>query len=628
MYAEVIPKCRLPQEADFFDYEVPSELKPVIKPGFLVNVDLRGKNVVGLVYRLKNDTAFKNIRPIKSTVLPFPPFSESDMNVLRFISDHYLISKSAALNALMPETPRRSASFRHSDTTAASFIYRPGGFPLTELRQEPALCVYSDRAVLLSSIKDHVESLSEDSQVLILEPQISSMLTTYTFLSEYYPSNVAMVHSALSKTEYWTNWLSFVEGRKRILIVTRAGILTPAKKLASIFVNDEEMADYKQYDQNPRYDARRIAFEIYKNKKINLIFATKAPRLITWHNFKQNSWPIFASRQPSPATDVVDIEDERRKFNFSLFSHTLENSVREALQKGQKVLLFFNRRGYATSVTCRDCGYTATCPDCQLPYIAHKNRLICHHCARTAEMLLHCPECHGAEIKMIGAGTEKLEKEIKNLFSKYRILRLDRDVISEDKIRLADYDIIFGTNLILKDYETQLTADLGVGVIGVVNADNLFNIPDYRSTERAWQELRKIACLADILGTRLIIQTKRPNNKVLTDIGDMDNFFSDELEARKKFCYPPFRKLVKLIAQNQDQLVAAKMIEETSLLLKKLGVDKGIEMMGPYRSSPEKIRNQFRFLITLKIDPIENINFLNQLPNGIIIDVDPEYILT
>ena len=627
MYAEVVPKYKLPLEADVFDYEIPKELEPVIKPGFLVYVSLRGKQVLGLVYKIKEHTEFKKVLPIIDTVLPFPPFTAKDIKILDFISNYYLVSKSTALNALMPEAPLRKATFKQIAPVEVDYRYENDAHELENFKT-PVLYSYEDRSALLSNIKNHIDRLEAGGQVLILEPQILSVSITASFLNKFFNEQITVLHSGLSKTEYWRNWLDFAEGRKRIAVTTRAGIFLPGKNIKSIFINDEDFPDYKQYDQNPRYDARTIALKIQDLKDANLILTSKSPRLATWDIFTNNKWPVLNDANIKCDFSVIDLEDERRKYNFSLFSHSLEDGAEKALQKGKKVLLFFNRRGYATSVICRDCGYTAMCPDCQLPYVAHQNRLICHHCANEAPMVLKCPTCSSVNIKMIGAGTEKLEKEIKDLFGKYRILRLDRDVDLKNNIKLADYDIIFGTNLILKDYEWQLTKDLGVGTIGIINADNLFNIPDYRSTERAWQEIRKILNLSSSLGAKLYIQTRRPNNSVLTNLDKMNNFYGDELAARKKFNYPPFKKLVKLISQDKEQFIAAKRIEGVLNQLKPACDDRGIEIMGPYRSSPEKIRNQYRFLITLKIDQTENLDFLKQLPNGIMTDVDPEFILT
>lgn len=623
MFAEVIPNFRLPQDLEIFDYQVPEDLEPVIKPGFLVNIPFRNRTIEGLVYRVKQHTNVQgNILPIKSAILPFAPFKQRDLHLLDYISEYYLVSKPMVLKAFLPGVPQRKAQYKPIEVPETDI--KPSGIkPVLEPSKKPILFIYQDRNLLLENIKHYIEKTS--GQIIILEPQIVFVNTTAKYLENFFNNEVASLHSEFSKTQYWKNWLDFVEGRKKILVSTRAGILTPSSNLGAIIINDEDLADFKQYDQNPRYDARTIALK----RDVPTIFAAGSPRLVTWDKAKKEKWQIIEmTPTEKPKINIIDLEDERRKYNFSLLSHGLEQACDKALQKGQKVLLFFNRRGWATSIICQDCGYTAMCPNCQLPFIAHGNQLLCHHCGNSQDMMLACPDCDSTNIKMLGAGTERLELEIKKLFAKYHVLRLDKDVDYKTDHRLADYDIVLGTNLILKDYYWQFTNDLGVGVVGIINADNLFNIPDFRSAERAWQEIRKIKNLSSKIQAELFVQTRRPQNKVLKYLNNFEEFFEDELKARKSFNYPPFRRLIKIVIQHTDPEIAEKKARVVSQKLEAMIASLDAEAMGPYASTPLKIRNYYRYLITLKINPQENINFLKNLLDGIIIDVDPEYILT
>lgn len=627
MYAEVIPNFRLPQELEIFDYKIPEELEQVIQPGFLVNVPFRNKTIEGLVTRVKLHTNVQgNILPIKSTILPFAPFKENDLKLLDYISEYYLVSKPAVLKALLPSAPRRKAQFKPIEVPDLD-IKPSGTKTILEPGNKPTLLLYQDRNILLENIKHYIEKTN--GQIIILEPQIAFVNTTSKYLENFFKNQVVSLHSGFSKTQYWKNWLDFVEGRKKILVATRAGVLTPCNNLGAIIINDEDLPDFKQYDQSPRYDSRTIALKIHEQRKAPIVFTANSPRLVTWEMAKKNKWNILETViEEKPKITIVDIEDERKKFNFSLLSHSLEQACVNSLQKGKKVLLFFNRRGWATSIICRDCGYTAVCPNCQLPMIAHSKTLLCHHCGKSQEMLLSCPECNGTNIKMVGAGTERLEQEIKEKFGKYHTLRLDSDTEYTGDCNLQDFDIIFGTNLILKDYYWQITNDLGVGTVGIINADNLFNIPDFRSTERAWQEIRKIKNISQKINGSLYIQTRRPENKVIKNLSNIDAFFKDELLARESFNYPPFKRLIKIICQHTEADVAYKKAQLVSQKLEPLLKERDAEAMGPYGSTPLKIRNNYRYLITIKINPEKNLDFLKNLLDGIIIDIDPEYILT
>lgn len=626
MYAKVIPSYRTRPGVEMFDYSIPKDLQDETAVGSLVNIPFRGRNIQGLVYSISEKTEIKGrILEIKSLILPFAPFTKDYIDLIDGTAEYYLVSRPALLKAMLPGKPLRASRYTPHEMPKIDFE-KTGRKDLLSRDTARTLFIYSGRNELYGNIRQLLNN-EEKGQAIILEPQIGFVNATARYLNKYFEGEVCFLHSQLSKTEYWKNWLDFVEGRRRFLVATRAGIFTPCAKLSAIIVNGEEFSDFKQYDQTPRYDARHIAAEIASKKSCQLIFSAESPRLTTWHTAQNNNWQIVKSENnEKPLINIIDIEDERRKFNFSLLSHSLENACQQALQNNKKVLLFFNRRGWASSILCRDCGYQAACRDCGLPYIAHKNRLICHHCGDEKPMALECPECRGANIKMVGAGTEKLESDIKKIFGNNRVLRLDKDNYRLD-YKLSDYDIIIGTNLLLKDYYWQLDKKLDVGAVGIINADNLFNIPDYRSTEKAWQEIRKITNLSNRIGSDIYIQTRRPDNKVIKNLNNPTEFFKDEIIARKAFNYPPFSRLVKLIIQDPDQSFAR---DKTSAVYKRLEKScrkKNIEILGPYASVPAKIRNRYRFLITLKLPPKESHGFLKKFLDGIIIDVDPEFIL-
>ncbi|MDD4995494.1 MAG: primosomal protein N' [Patescibacteria group bacterium] len=631
MYAKVAPSYRMPLELDVFDYLVPRELESVLKPGFFVMVPFRGRLIQGVVWELSGTPSIKSekILSIHSAITRQELFDESDLKLLEYAAEYYLVSKGALVKAVIPDAPKRFREeplndSRGSQNIAAGF----GPSPLLDrLAVKPALFLYQDKRRMLEEIRNWIaDKFSAKNQFLILEPQIKSIEQTAAYLNESFPGAVASLHSGLSRGSYWKNWIDFACGKKSILVASRVGIFAPSANLTAIFVIDEEMPDFKQYDQNPRYDARSLALKVSESRKIPAVFCTGAPRLETWHAAKNQGWLVIEQKGKDSAVSTIDLKFERQTHNFSLLSDRLLQAGLGALQNHQKVLLFFNRRGWATSTICRDCGYAYLCPECQIPQIAHKNRLVCHHCGESRDIPLACDKCGGTNIKMVGAGTETLEREIKESFGNYRILRLDKDVDTPIRYNLDDYDVILGTNYLVKEYYGEILQQK-IGVVGIINSDNLFNIPDFRSTERAWQEIRKIRNLAGALGAEIFIQTMRPDNKVLQSVDSPDNFFRDEIAARQSFNYPPFTKLIKLIIQNTNEELAQGLAQRIYAELGAL-VQKGAEILGPYPATPKKIRGQFRILITLKIPRDMDKNFLKTYANDIIIDVDPEFILS
>jgi primosomal protein N' (replication factor Y) len=609
-----------------FDYRIPDDLRPVVKPGFLVYVPFRRQETIGLVTELleKTDIPKNRIRDIGSLAYDTAVYSQHDLEIINFAAEYYMVSPAAILKSVLPDIPKRSAVSKPSFPQKTIKRVKTAE-SLDPKITTPGLFIYDNRAKLLENIINFHKK--NKGQVIILEPQIEYVKNTAAYLNQALPEMVAALYGNLSKNEYWNNWLKFVKGEKTVLVSTRPGIFTPAKNLAAIFVMDEELDDFKQYDQNPRYDSRTIAKKVSEQKKIPVVFGSPAPRLVTWHRVKTSNWPVYRDITNNDRLNIIDLEIERRFENFSLLSTRLEQASQAALQKGKKVLLFFNRRGWATSVLCGDCGYLNACPECQLPLVAHAEELICHHCGYSQSIPLTCPKCGNTNIKMIGAGIERLEQEIKKNFTGRKILRLDKDTGRDREYDLGNYEIIIGTNLLIKEYYWQLSEREDFGVIGIINADNLYNIPDYRSSERAWQEIRKIKNLSSFLKAELFIQTTRPGNKVITNINDPEKFFTDELKARKKFNYPPFTRLIKLIIQDPRRDDARKRTRLALDNLKKIISVENVDINGPYPSTPEKIRNQYRYIIILKIPLTQNYDFLKKLHNDIIIDVDPIYLL-
>ncbi|MBU0649082.1 primosomal protein N' [Patescibacteria group bacterium] len=635
MYAEVIPNLRLPLNFDVFDYLIPDELAKKISSGVLVTIPYRSRDILGLVYKTKPHTEFgtKKILPIKSTVLEGAVFDECDLGLIDFVSKYYLVSKSSVFKALMPEIPKREVKMVDEDglnTLDFKFEKKDIDLVFKELTDGSQLLVYQNKLDFLQNIQELISKFRSQGQVIILEPQISHVKNTALFFSQELGNKVSVLHSGLGKGVYWKNWLDFAQGRTSVLVGTRAAIFTPTKNLKAIIIADEESADFKQYDQNPRYDARRLALWISRKRKISAIFASQAPSLNTWHAARQDDWPVVKIPGQADAEKIIiDLEEERRARNFALVSEKLKQASNQALQAGKKVLLFFNRRGYATSVVCQDCGFTYLCPQCSIPLATHQNRLYCHHCALQQDMPLKCAKCESMRIKISGAGIEKLEQEIKSWASEYKILRLDKESARGQRHDLKSFDIILGTNFVLKDYYYELLdPELSLAVMGVINSDSLFNIPDFRSVERLWQELTKIENLSGVNQTRLFIQTLRPENEVLVSLGKMNAFYEKELGARKVFKYPPINRLVKIVLPDKDRSQCAQKTNRVFEKLKSMVDKERIELLGPYPLFPERVRALYRFCILLKMDKNEPHDFLkNVFQENMIIDVDPEFTL-
>jgi primosomal protein N' (replication factor Y) len=294
------------------------------------------------------------------------------------------------------------------------------------------------------------------------------------------------------------------------------------------------------------------------------------------------------------------------------------------LKRVKKIFLFLNRKGFNTLATCKDCGYIAKCPTCNLPLTLHSNKkLTCHHCDHQNDLFLVCPKCKSTNIKLTGTGTEKIIQEIKKIYPLVKILKIDQETPCNNQ-NLDEFDIIIGTQYAFDYIDWQK-----INLIGVINADTLLHIPDFRSSEKTFNLLMKLIYFLSNEDNKIIIQTFSANNYIFKNIKKMDykNFYINEILERKGFHYPPFSKLIKLIYQNIEFNTGQKEIENIYNQLISLG-NKNIQINPPFLVHTQQVRGRWRWQIIIKVlDKNTDLTFLKKLPENIIIDVDPQNLL-
>jgi primosomal protein N' (replication factor Y) len=340
-----------------------------------------------------------------------------------------------------------------------------------------------------------------------------------------------------------------------------------------------------------------------------------------------------------PPVEVVDLRAELRAGNRSIFSHALRQAMQVALAAGEQVILFLNRRGAATFVMCRDCGYVMKCPGCEVPLTFHldSNDLLCHHCNYQCSVPTCCPQCASKRIKFFGIGTQKVEQVVRKLFPQAQVLRWDRDVTGRKGAHEAiltkfvnrQADVLVGTQMIAKGLDLPL-----VTLVGVVTADTALHLPDFRSSERTFQLLTQVAGRAgrSILGGKVIVQTYAPQHHCIQAASrhDYEGFYRRELEFRREQGYPPFNRLVRLLFMNTD---ARKCQEETERVwrllddrIARLGVPE-VDMIGPAPCFIGRLRGRYRWQIVLRGPDPTRVLADFSLPLGWRVDVDPVTLL-
>ncbi len=452
--------------------------------------------------------------------------------------------------------------------------------------------------------------------VLILVPEISlTPQTMARFKSRFAddPGSVAILHSAMSDGERFDEWHAIRKGRARIAIGPRSAVFAPVRELGLIIVDEEHDGSYKQ-DSSPRYHGRDLAVLRAKMEGASIVLGSATPSLESLYNVQLGKYSMLrmdqrADGQRLPLTRVLDMKSEPKdKRNLGILSERLRMAIEQRLRRGEQVILLLNRRGFARSLQCPDCGYNATCEHCSMPLTYHvtENRLVCHLCGYRATVPQYCPECHSDKILLEGYGTQKVEAVLRRCFPQARLQRVDADVtVRKNALRniLNDFrarrtDILLGTQMISKGLDFP-----GVTLVGVLNADLGLCIPDFRAAERTFQLLTQVAGRAgrgDIDG-EVIIQTHTPQAAAIQYARrhDTDGFAENELGIRRQFGFPPYSHMAVLTSRSEREELAAFALETLCRRLRE-SLPAGADITDPMPAPIARAYGQFRYQSTLR----------------------------
>lgn len=495
------------------------------------------------------------------------------------------------------------------------------------------------------------ENLKEDKSSIILVPEISLTPQMIQVFKSRFGPEVALFHSKLSDGERYDEWYRVKEGKAKVIIGARSALFLPAKNLGLIVIDEEHENSYKS-EQNPRYHTREVAEFIGKLKNAKVILGSATPLIETYYRAISDEIKLIelntrVNNKEMPPMEIVDMRSELKNGNMSMFSRKLLVEIKGALERKEQVILFLNRRGYSTFVSCRSCGYVFKCPHCDVSLTYHKNNfLVCHYCGFGKKQDKTCPKCSSKYVKFFGAGTEKVEEEIKKYFKEARVLRMDVDTTrnkhSYEKIynsfKNNEADILIGTQMISKGLDFD-----NVTLVGVIAADSSLNLPDYKSSERTFQIITQVAGRAgrNEKDGKVIIQTYNPGHYTLLYSRDYDyeGFYREEFTARGLLNYPPFGKilLVNALSKNEQSLI--DFMKQTKEEILKLLKDRNdIDVLGPVPCVIAKVKENFRWQIILKgeleIDLnkeikeiIYNLNKSNYNEIRVSIDINPNNLI-
>ena len=453
------------------------------------------------------------------------------------------------------------------------------------------------------------EVISKGKEVIMLVPEITLTNQIVERFYKRFSSKVAIFHSSLSEGEKYDEYHKILNGDVKIVVGTRSAIFVPFTNIGLIILDEEQSTNYKQ-DNNPRYHARDIAIQrgIYHNCPVLLGSAT--PSLESMARALKGVYKLLTlskriGKATLPKISIVNMQDEYRKGNM-IISDLLDSKIKDRLSKKEQVIIYLNRRGFNTIITCKSCGYTFKCPHCDITLTYHKssNHLRCHYCGYTLVNTEVCPICHEKALTSYGLGTEKLEEELKERYQA-NVIRMDIDTTSRkgssksliESIEQGKVDIIVGTQMISKGFDFP-----NVTLVGVINADESLNIPDFRSGERTFELLSQTAGRAGRkeLPGEVIMQSFNPDNKTLLYVqnNDYKSLFNYEMNIRKILKYPPYYYLTILRITSKDYNEASNEVSKAHKYLNNNLKD--VIILGPTTASMFKINNIYRFQIILK----------------------------
>ena len=465
------------------------------------------------------------------------------------------------------------------------------------------------------------EMLDSGKQILYMLPEIALTTQLISRLQKYFGERISVYHSKFTvneRTEVWNNLLA-EKSKAQIIVGARSSLFLPFKNLGLVIVDEEHEPSFKQYSPAPRYNARDSAVVLANLHKSKLLMGSATPSLESYHNAKTGKYGLVTLKKRfgnvlMPDIELVDIKEKNKKKQMTgHFSDRLLEEMHQVLKNGEQIIIFQNRRGYSPIVECTTCGVSPQCPNCDvsLTYHQKKNQLRCHYCGYHMAMMQNCIACGSQTLDTKGFGTEQIETELKALFPKNAIARMDQDTTRGkhayakliDALENEEIDILVGTQMLAKGLDFR-----NIGLVGVMNADNLLHFPDFRAHERSFQLLQQVSGRAGRTKKRgkVLIQTFNPYHQILkqVSVNDYEGMSKEQLGERYQYKYPPFFRIIKIEFKNKNLL----RVQKASIWFGQALQNKfGENVLGPEQPPIGRIRNQFIFNIMVKIPKSQSL---------------------
>jgi primosomal protein N' (replication factor Y) len=460
-------------------------------------------------------------------------------------------------------------------------------------------------------------TIAQGREAILLVPEISLTPQMVNRFKGRFGNRVAVLHSRLSQGERYDEWRKIRRGEVDVAIGARSAIFAPFENLGLIILDEEHEGSYKQ-EETPRYHARTIAQYRGMYHKAIVIFGSATPSMESYHEAQKGNIHFFrmderVHNRPLPKVTVVDMREELRAGNRTMFSKPLMAAIQDRLKKSEQMVMFLNRRGFSTFVMCRSCGYVAQCPHCDISLTYHRSNrtLRCHYCGYTEHEPQVCPECGSEHIRFFGTGTQKVEEELARYFPGIRVIRMDVDTTARkgahekllQAFREGQGDVLLGTQMIAKGLDFP-----NVTLVGVLAADSILNLPDFRAAERTFQLITQVGGRAGRheKAGEVILQTYNTEHYSIEFASrhDYESFFVEEIKQRYEKNYPPYYRLVLFTFAHENVPLLVKTAERFARSLREV-IPSGAFLLGPVASPIARIKDRYRFqcMIKYKNDP-------------------------
>ncbi|RMH68879.1 MAG: primosomal protein N' [Gemmatimonadetes bacterium] len=502
--------------------------------------------------------------------------------------------------------------------------------------------------VYLESIKS---TLRHGRTAIVLVPEISLTPQTIRRFKAHFGDQVAVLHSQLSPAERFDEWRRIRAGECPVVVGVRSAVFAPVKNLGLIVVDEEHESTYKQDNPDPRYHARDVAIMRAKWASAMVVLGSATPSLESYYNAKSGKYTLLELSQrihseEMPPVRIIDMREEWQARGFSLISTVLRDEIQQRLAREEQVIILINRRGFSTFVQCAHCGYVPHCPNCDISLTYHKreNRLRCHYCGHQITFTEKCRECHSPRLQYRGLGTQRIELVLQGMLPGHtRIRRMDLDTTrrkgAHDQIleafRAGEIDILLGTQMIAKGLDFPK-----VTLVGVVSADTILNLPDFRAAERTFQLLAQVAGRTGRShhGGEVVIQTLMPAHYSIQRAKEHDytGFYEHEMQFRKELDYPPFSRFLRIIVVGTNETACIQIVTQLARAILKQKNEPFVEMLGPTAAPLAKIKRNYRWHILLKSTSSKALHqrvqtalqgFRTHHHVRVEIDVDPQHLL-